>query len=152
MPEYRLDRCSAALAQVPRRYLGGEPNEVCPDGPEYNGCPNFLILDHFFEFAQNPVFPPVADTEMHTTLVLVPCTQDLLLQQPGSAVVQYLVYNEFEQRFSTSRAVFCKFESFLSFIDTTQPEEVEDLVDRAVEAAARIEQCFLEGTDAEGTG
>jgi len=102
--------------------LGGEPNEFCPDGAEYNGCPNFLILDHFFEFAQNPVFPPIAFSEMRTELILVPCSQDLLRQRPAGAVVQYLVYNEFEQRFSTSRGMLCKQEILLSFIDTTQPK------------------------------
>ena len=101
--------------------LCGEPNEICPDGPEYNGCPNFLILDHFFDFAYNPVFPPDVESEITTVLHLVPCTQDLLRQQPGGAVVQYLVYNEFEQRFSTSRAMLCKQTTDLSLIDTTQP-------------------------------
>ena len=54
-------------------------------------------------------------------MILVPCTQDLLRQVPGSAVVQYLVYNEFEQRFSTSRSTTCKQTTILSLIDTTQP-------------------------------
>jgi hypothetical protein len=36
-------------------------------------------------------------------------------------VVQYLVFNEFEQRFSTSRSVTCKQDLDLSEIDTTQP-------------------------------
>ena len=102
--------------------LGGEPNESCPDGAEYNGCPNFLILDHFFEFAQNPVFLPEANVAIFTQLILTPCTQDLLRQVPGGAVVQYLIYNEFEQRFSTSRAMLCKQNLFIAFIDTTQPE------------------------------
>ena len=102
--------------------LGGEPNEFCPDGPEYEGCPNFLILDHFFSDAKNPVFPPSIDSDYETDLVLVPCTQDLLRQIPGSAVVQYLVYNEFEQRFSTSRSMVCKQDTELDDIDTTQDE------------------------------
>jgi hypothetical protein len=91
--------------------LGGE-------GAEYNGCPNVLILNHFFDFATNPV----SDAEVRTKLVLVPCTQDLLRQVPGSAVVQYLVYNEFEQRFSTSFTVTCKQNLFISDIGTSQPE------------------------------
>lgn len=91
--------------------LGGED-------AEYNGCPNVLILNHFFDFAVNPV----SGAEITTRLVLVPCTQDLLRQIPGEAVVQYLVYNEFEQRFSTSRTVTCKQGIFISEIDTTQRE------------------------------
>lgn len=88
------------------------------DDAEYNGCPNVLILNHFFDGATNPV----SGAEIWTSLVLVPCTQDLLRQIPGEAVVQYLVYNEFEQRFSTSRTVTCKQSLHLSDIDTTQPE------------------------------
>jgi hypothetical protein len=88
-----------------------------PDA-EYNGCPNFLILNHHFDLGENPV----TGEEMNTRLVLVPCTQDLLRQIPGTAIVQYLVYNEFEQRFSTSRAVDCKFEEWISQIDTTDPD------------------------------
>jgi hypothetical protein len=88
------------------------------DGAEYNGCPNVLILNHFFDFAINPV----SGAEITTHLILVPCTEDLLHQIPGSAVVQYLVFNEFEQRFSTSRTATCKQNLQLSLIDTTQPD------------------------------
>ena len=70
--------------------------------PEYNGCPNFLILNHFFDGAENPVTDD--GSRIITLLTLVPCTQDFLRQIPGATVVQYLVYNEFEQRFSTSRS------------------------------------------------
>jgi hypothetical protein len=35
---------------------------------------------------------------------------------------QFLVYNEFEQRFSTSRQVRCLLDSALSNIDTSQPD------------------------------
>jgi hypothetical protein len=86
--------------------------------PEYNGCANFIILNHFFDRGENPV---TGDT-MSTRLVLVPCTEDFLRQIPGEAVVQFIVYNEFEQRFSTSRTAKCKFESELSLLDTTDPE------------------------------
>lgn len=100
--------------------IGGE-------GAEYNACPNVTIVNHFAEFTQDPAtgLPCVAgdpDTCIETALVLVPCSQDLRSQIPGSAVVQYLVYNEFEQRFSTSRTVRCQQVLPLSLIDTTQPE------------------------------
>jgi hypothetical protein len=91
--------------------LGGE-------GAEYNGCPNVLILNHFAEFAEDPV----SEEGVQTQLVLVPCTEDLLRQKPGGAVVQYLVYNEFEQRFSTSRPLQCQQALYISEIDTTQRE------------------------------
>jgi hypothetical protein len=96
--------------------LGGE-------GAEYNGCPNVIILNHFFDLARNPVVPEDSEdgaSAIMTELVLTPCTQNLLRQEPGSSVVQYLVYNEFEQRFSTSRTVNCKQAMYLSNIDTTQ--------------------------------
>jgi hypothetical protein len=95
------------------------------DGAEYNGCPNVLILNHFFDFALNPAVPPDYPSgpyPIFTVLTLVPCSQDFLRQIPGAAVVQYLIYNEFEQRFSTSKPFDCKFISVISNIDTTQNE------------------------------
>lgn len=99
-----------------------DDNTLVIGGPEaeYNGCPNYLILNHFFDGADDPVDPgfnPVV-----TLLELVPCSEDYLRQVPGAAVVQYLVYNEFEQRFSTSRPMQCKQLSPISNIDTTQNE------------------------------
>jgi len=83
---------------------------------EYNGCPNYLIVNHFFDGAANPV--PGTNATINTNLVLVPCSADYLRQVPGLAVAQYLVFNEFEQRFSTSRAVRCYQDIPLSRIDT----------------------------------
>jgi len=88
------------------------------ENAEYNGCPNVLILNHFFDLAINPL----NGAEITTNLILVPCTEDLLRQIPGTSVIQYLVYNEFEQRFSTSRTVDCKQDLQISLIDTTQEE------------------------------
>jgi len=87
--------------------------------PEYNGCPNVLILDHFFDFAENPITDD--GSFVVTALTLVPCSTNFLRQIPGFATVQYLVFNEFEQRLSTSRSVQCKQLLPLSSIDTTQP-------------------------------
>jgi hypothetical protein len=97
-----------------------DDNVLVLGGPdaEYNGCPNFLILNHFFDFAEDPIQND--GSPIFTVLDLVPCSQDYLRQQPGGAVVQYLVYNEFEQRFSTSRPMQCKQLSLISNIDTTQ--------------------------------
>lgn len=85
---------------------------------EYGSCPQVLIVNHFFDFAENPVTGFLSETRV----ALLPCNEDLLRQIPGSAVVQYLVFNEFEQRFSTSRRVECLQYLPLSQIDTTQPE------------------------------
>ena len=91
--------------------LGGNSNE-------YNGCPNVLILDHFFDYAEDPTITDPLATE----LTLVPCNEDLRSQKPGQTTVQFLVFNEFEQRFSTSAPVDCFFNKDLSTIDTNQPE------------------------------
>jgi hypothetical protein len=94
------------------------------DGAEYQGCPNVTIVNHFADFVVDPVTDaaclPGDFGCIETALVLVPCSQDLLRQIPGSAVVQYLVYNEFEQRFSTSRTLRCQQALPISLIDTTQ--------------------------------
>jgi hypothetical protein len=97
----------------------GAANELVIGGPdqEYNGCPNYLIMNHFFEDVANPV--PGSNANIETTLVLVPCSTDYLRQQPGAATIQYLVFNEFEQRFSTSGPVICYEETRLCNLDTS---------------------------------
>ena len=83
-------------------------------GVEYNGCPNLLILDHFFDFATDPV----SGEQVTTNITLVPCTEDIANQQPLTTTVQFLVFNEFEQRFSTSRPVTCYRDIQISNLDT----------------------------------
>jgi hypothetical protein len=94
----------------------------CPAGRcvvgEYASCPNILILDHFFDGADDPV----SGMRVTTDLTLVPCSEDFLNQAPVRTPVQFLVFNEFEQRFSTSRPVTCFQEFRLSNIDTTSPD------------------------------
>jgi hypothetical protein len=74
-------------------------------GQEYAGCPSVLILDHFFDEAENPASPD----DVTTTLTLVPCSENFFLQNTGTAstTVQLLIYNEFEQRWSRSTKVTC---------------------------------------------
>lgn len=81
---------------------------------EYASCPNILILDHFFDGANDPVSGDPITTE----LTLVPCTEDFARQSPTKITVQFLVYNEFEQRLSTSRPVTCFDDVKISNIDT----------------------------------
>jgi hypothetical protein len=92
-------------------------------GEEYNSCPNILILDHFFDDAVEPV----DDALVRTDLTLVPCSQDFELQDAAlfNTTVQFLVFNEFEQRFSTSTRVRCFREIPLSDIDTA-PRSQDD--------------------------
>jgi hypothetical protein len=75
------------------------------DDPEYNGCPSVLILDHFFDDAVEPI----DNQYVKTHLTLVPCSQDFLNQDDAlfDITVQFLVFNEFEQRFSASRKLRC---------------------------------------------
>jgi hypothetical protein len=84
-------------------------------GAEYQACPTTLILNHLFDGATDPI----SDSSVITSdLTLVPCGDDYLRQIPGRVTAQFLVFNEFEQRFSTSRTVDCFFERLLSNIDT----------------------------------
>jgi hypothetical protein len=160
---------------------------------EYDGCPNILILDHYFDGAVDPLVPnicqpdgtcsvsatpctndnecldniclpagacsvtggpcvsntdcenvcgagntctlsnerclndedctdPIFQTRVVTEVTLVPCTQDFENQQPelSTTIAQFLVFNEFEQRFSASITVECFREIRLSNIETTQ--------------------------------
>jgi hypothetical protein len=84
------------------------------------GCPNVITLNHFFDGAgvvthNNSVFGTV-----HSDLTLVPCQRDYLNQTANgvNTTVQFLIFNEFEQRFSTSTKLNCYKEVHLSDIDT----------------------------------
>jgi hypothetical protein len=66
--------------------------------------------------------PQILDPTTHTIalrsailsdLTLIPCTQDFENSLPASATVQVEIYNELEQRFTTSFTVFCWEDQFL---------------------------------------
>jgi hypothetical protein len=96
------------------------PGGSCVSAGEYNGCPNILILDHFFDGANDPI----TGQQVTTDLTLVPCSEDLNTQNPVTTSVQFLVFNEFEERFSTSRPITCFDERPIwSIIDTHSPEK-----------------------------
>jgi len=89
---------------------------ACPGGrcsAEYSGCPNILVMDHFFDGARDPVSQKIVTTK----LTLVPCSEDFEKQQQVPVTIQFLVFNEFEQRFSTSNSVNCFREFRISDID-----------------------------------
>jgi hypothetical protein len=91
----------------------GSP-DVC--AANYAPCPGELKLDHFFDGAR-PEFGGVVTTD----LTLVPCSEDLGdpdVSANFEVVAQFLVYNEFEQRFSTSTKVECYRATSLTDIDT----------------------------------
>jgi hypothetical protein len=88
------------------------PGGSCVSVGEYSGCPNVLILDHFFDGAFDPVSVGSSgnNVPVTTVLTLVPCSEDFLNPDPRNPLtttVQFLVFNEFEQRLSTSRPVTC---------------------------------------------
>ena len=88
------------------------------DNPDagYQGCAETLVLDHIFDGAPDPIGPGIFVTD----LTLVPCTEDFAIGSAnlGRSTAQFLVFNEFEQRFSTSRPVTCFDEVLLSNLDT----------------------------------
>lgn len=84
--------------------LGGQPVGVTC-AAEYSPCAANLSLQHFFDGAETPA--GVVSTE----LTLAPCSTRLedgdLIAPENRVVALMLVYNEFEQRFSTSAIVNC---------------------------------------------
>jgi hypothetical protein len=96
--------------------LGDKPaGESLPCAANYAPCPNVLIAEHFFDGAQLPN----TNAQVKTSLTLVPCSENLQeASLPPKLRVQMLVYNEFEQRFSTGADVQCYRDTLLSDIDT----------------------------------
>ncbi len=93
-------------------------NTLLLDGTEYAACPRLLLFNHFFDDAPDPVL----DSPIRTRLTVVPCSIDVENSIPGSATLQFEVFNEFEQRLSTSLPVDCYEEIDLSDIDgASQP-------------------------------
>jgi len=93
--------------------------ELLLDGIEYENCPAVLVLDHLFDGAIDPISGSMTAS---TELSLAPCSEDLLRQRIDTVTAQFLVFNEFEQRFSTSIPVPCLVDRVISRIDTSQPE------------------------------
>ncbi len=104
---------------------GNTDGELFLGGPnaEYEGCGNVVILDHFFDNATDPMSVAGEGSNSSngvftTELTLVPCGNDFTAIEPGDVVAQMLVFNEFEQRFSTSARVDCLYNKRISNIDT----------------------------------
>lgn len=99
--------------------VGGGFSDSCPLGPEYNGCPKVITLNNLFDGA--PVVTHRGQSLAHTVttdLTVVPCSEDLFTQVPTDATLQFLIFNEFEQRFSTSTGLRCFKEVTLADIDS----------------------------------
>lgn len=191
-PDERIEVAGYNAVGIPAiPNTGNRDNTLVLGGPtdvaEYEGCPNVLILDHYFDGAVDPVLDnscqadntctidgvactsnadclhnrcvndlctvtgtacmadpdcdnvcngklcslsggscvssddcPSADFQVRvaTALTLVPCTEDFEEQNSDilATTTQFLVYNEFEERFSTSIPVDCFKEIQLSDI------------------------------------
>jgi len=89
--------------------LGGGVTPSCLTGAEYNACPDTLIVNHFAADASDPVINEFASgSAVNTEVTIVPCTEDFENQVFGAAVVQFVIINEFEERYSTSTPlVYC---------------------------------------------
>ncbi len=98
---------------------GNGDDQLIIGGPvaEYGACPEVNVLPHFYDGAALHNGPLA--TEIFTTLALVPCGRSLPL--PQDLVVHLLVFNEFEQRFSTSRQLHGQLVTPLSAIDLATP-------------------------------
>jgi len=106
------------------------PGQVCTTA-EYAACPRNLILNHRFD--ETPVRP--GGTAVSTELTLVPCSENLddtAAPRPVLAV-QFLVYNEFEQRFSASTRFDCFRSVALSQIDARAGNERTSIWNVAVQ-------------------
>jgi len=100
-----------------------DPETLTIGGPnaEYNGGPNLLLVNNFFDGAEDPTHNGTVSSEVTTDLTVVPVTEDLAsddISALNSVTLQFLVFNEFEQRFSTSTSFSCWRELQLSDIDT----------------------------------
>lgn len=115
-----LSRTEGDIATYNGIGLRGNPdaapsNPLLLDGVEYDACPAQIILDHVSSGATDPI----SGGEVFTELTLVPCSQDFENDQGGVSTIQFVVYNEFEQRFSASTTVDCFLNVEVSNIDTT---------------------------------
>ena len=95
--------------------LGNAPSAATVCSQTYQPCANNLILDNFFEGA-SPEFSGVVSTD----LTIAPCSEDLSNAAANSShriALQFLVYNEFEQRTSFATTFTCFKETPLALID-----------------------------------
>jgi hypothetical protein len=115
--------------------LGASSGSTACGVAEYASCPSILIVDHFFDGAADPV--TAAGDPISTNVTLVPCSENLSggsgLNTQTPTTAQFLVFNEFEQRFSTSTQVTCFAETQLSHIDTVPGNEASSIFNFAVQ-------------------
>lgn len=82
-------------------------------------------------------------------LTLIPCQEDFENQTPGRVTVQFLVYNEFEQVFSTSTSVTCWKNFFLYQVDS--PNNPENSVFSAARLGSTAAKTVIRPVDPSGS-
>ena len=90
-----------------------------PAAAEYQPCSEVLVFNHLFDGAIDPIS---GDGRGAVGAQPGAVHGELPQQEVPSVTAQFLVYNEFEQRFSTSRLVRCLLDSPISSIDTSQSD------------------------------
>jgi hypothetical protein len=92
------------------------PLDMTPTNPGgfYSACPAVLLFDHFVEGATDIV----DGLKLSTELTLVPCQENLENQIPSSRTVDFVIFDEFENQFSTSVTINCYFNKALARISS----------------------------------
>jgi hypothetical protein len=85
---------------------------------EYNACPSVLTLTHLFDGAVVGYGAGANSSTVRSALTVVPCGVDYLTDSTDPIVLQFLIFNEFEQRFSASTSFDCWRDIVLSDVDT----------------------------------
>jgi hypothetical protein len=121
--------------------LGGGESDECPSGAEYAGCGEKVFLNHFAQGADSLVFGPASI--VNTELTIVPCRADFERQEPTRIAVNFVSFNEFEQRFSTSTNVECWSSFFLGDLN---------IIFTALAAQSRLLQTQMRSSEGSNSG
>lgn len=91
-------------------------NTVFNDG-EYNSCPDTLLVDHYSDGSSACGEEDGEECPVRPYITLVPCSQDFENLIPERVTVQFEIFNEFENVFSTSTTVDCWLMTRLADLD-----------------------------------
>lgn len=106
----------------------GEPSETCLFGTEYDACPGSWSLSHPAPGAEDRQLG--AGSRLDTRIAVVPCSQNVRDEAPGSVTLSFDVTNELAQRFTFSADVTCWAD--LSLADVSPLFNIETLGGEAV--------------------
>ncbi|GIW44502.1 MAG: hypothetical protein KatS3mg077_1784 [Candidatus Binatia bacterium] len=118
---------------------------------EYAGCSAQVVVDHFFDNANLS-----ATRQVTSDITLVPCSERLE-SDPNAPVhtLQFVVFNEFEQRMSASTRFRCFRETQLSRLDRRAGQEAFSVFNVAVQgtlAGQTVIRPVLSGDGNPGNG